>query len=312
MATKKAEHSSGLIKALKFMELCGSEHCFIGSNQVTAYTNSVAVGHPIEEDLNAIAHIKFLKNALLKSPLQTKITQLELSKLQVDTGEFTVYVNAGAEYAHTSPDEFVGQLPASLGASLASCLPLLVGNDSFGSAYLRNGSLFATNRRVLVEFWHGLHLPELLIPKELIKVFSKTKKQLAGFGFSENSVTLYFSDGSWAMARSKKPDWFEPYDFFNKTPNPVELSIEFAKAVSIIKPFCNEGKLYFIGNAICSHSSYDGAKFNIASSTPKAVFMLKDIEFLLSKFKQFDCVSDATKWEFFGDNVRAVVALIEE
>lgn len=315
MATKRAEHSSGLIRALKFMELSGSEHCFIGSNQITAYSESIAVGHPIEEDLNAIAHIKYLKNALLKSPTQTKITQLELSKLQVDTGEFTVYVNAGAEYAHTSPDAFVMQLPASLGQAMVALLPL-VGtsgdNPALGSILLRSGSMFATNRRVLAEYWHGIDLPVLNIPKELVKVVAKSKKNLSGFGFSENSITFYFTDGSWAMGRLVKGSWFEPTEFFNPNAKLVDIPKDFAQGISAIKPFVDAGKIYFPGNAVCSHKEYNGAKFNLANPTPEAIFALKDFEWILANFSWFDCNTDSGRWYFFGENIRCVLASIEE
>lgn len=312
MATKKPEHSSGLIKALKFVELSGSEHCFIGSNQITAYTDSIALGHPIEEDLNAIAHIKFLKNALLKSPNQTKITQLELAKLQVDTGEFTVYVNAEAAYVHACPDAFAGSLGGVLGEGFRVLAPLLtIGEKSetpiFSSILMRSGSIFASNRRVLAEFWHGFSTPELNIPKDLIKLIVKSKLEIVGFGFSENSVTFYFKNGSWAMGRLVKGNWIEPNQFFDSESKHVDIPSELVKGISAVRPFISEGNIYFNETSVCSHKSYDGAKFNLSFPHSNARFNFKDIEWIISNFTQFDC-SGLDKWSFFGNNIRAVIA----
>lgn len=306
---KKPEHSSRLIEGLSFVELSNAIYCEIGNNTITVATDDLCMGFPIEEDLHAKAHIAHLKNALLKSPDKTAITQLELTKLHVNSEKFEVYVNCECEIKHATPDNVLGIVSNDFTSFIKILLPLLslTGSPSQKSILSWNNSFFATNRKILVQIWHGENLPFFQMSKEFCKVVVKSKKQISAFGKSDNSITFYFSDGSWVMGRLVEGDWINPEEFLFNCEY-FDISNELELAFETVKDFCPSGVLHCRSGALASQpASQDGVIYPVANLPEGPSFTIKDFSFMLKNANKIN-MTKLDIWAFCKDNLRGIIS----
>jgi hypothetical protein len=313
MGRKKAEskHSNNLMNALKFVGMCGAEYCSIGSNIVTAFTDNICMGFPIEEDLNAQAHIKKLYQSLLKSGEIVAITQLELNKLHVNSGDLQVYIASSEKIIHIESDKKQIELDSRFTKSIENLLPIV---SAFGdqistkTILCHEQSMFATNRYILIEYWHGTSLPFLNMSKKFCDLILKTKKEVTFIGFSENSLTVYFKDESWIMGRVSKEQWINPYAILNKECNYKDISSEFLKALQAVPTFSDTGLAYCINGCLQSHpNAKDGASYPVPDLPEGSIFGVKELNFIYKNAMQID-MSNPNFLYFIGKNLRGAIS----
>jgi len=307
----KSEHSSKLINGLKFVSLSKAEYCSIANNLITAFTDDICMGFFIEENLNVHAHIKKLQQSLLKAIGQTTITQLELTKLHVNSGELQVYINCNAQIEHAKPDEKKIELNENFVKAIHTLLPLvsLHGNHISEKTMLANKqSLFATNRFIIVEYYHGIELPYLNISKKFCDLIIKAKKDAKYLGFSENSVTVYFVDDSWIMGRISKEEWFNPYSVIESKGNFQPISDEFKAALRSVPGFSDTGLAYCAKGCLQSHpDGKDGAFYPVPGLPEGAKYGVKDLAFLYKNGNEI-CFDNPKVLYFYGENLRGAIS----
>lgn len=311
MARKsKSEHSSNLASALKFVGMTGAEYCHIGSNLVTAFTDQIAIGFPIEEDLNAQAHIKNLYKSLCKSNEQTAITQLDLHKLHVNSGNLQVYIPCIEKINHIEPDKKVYEINESFVNNIEKVLPLVSAfgeHISMKTILIFNGCFFATNRFCIVQLFHGLNLPFLNISKKFCDLILKSKKKVSNLGYSENSITVYFEDESWIMGKISKEEWINPFSILDKVVNFNDFSLEMFKAIENVSSFSTSGKLYSKANCLQSHpEALEGASYPILGLPDGGIYGVKDLAFLAKNAQTFGV--DGLRLYFLGNNLRGCIS----
>lgn len=310
MRKSKSEHSATLIDALKFVGLSGAEYCSIGQGFVTAYTDAICMGHPITEDLNAQAHIKSLQQSLIKSEKETTITQLDLSKLQVNSGELQVYINCSDKVEQIKPDFNGIKINKLFTEALHILLPIVARTDSNVSArtiLVYGESLFATNRFMLVECWHGSNLPYTNMSRKFCDLIVKSKKEVAEFCSSTNSVTVYFNDGCWIMGRIDKENWINPFEHLHNPDGSVNIDDELRESLRLVPGFNGTDLAYQVAGRLQSDPAKGvGASYPCASMPDGAIYGTKDLKFLLKYGKQIS-FNEQTLY-FFGDKMRGVIS----
>jgi hypothetical protein len=313
MARQKAQstHSNNLMSALKFVGISGADFCSISQNIVTAFTEHVCIGHPIEEDLNAQAHIKKLYQSLLKSGEKTTITQLELSKLHVNSGVLQVYIACSEKINQILPDAPFIEIDRRFTDSIETLLPLVsVYGDTISTKTIlcNDKSMFATNRYILTEYWHGIYLPFLNMSKKFCDIVLKSKKEVNHLGYSENSITVYFKDKSWIMGRVSKDNWINPYAILDKRRCSYEpISDDFKMALKAVPGFSDSGLAYCASGCLQSHpSAKDGASYPVPGLPEGGVFGVKELNYLNKNADMLD-MSDKEFIMFTGKNIRGAI-----
>jgi hypothetical protein len=143
--------------------------------------------------------------------------------------------------------------------------------------------MVATDTAVMLEFWHGISLPTLILPKALVTVILNTDKKLKQFGYSENSCTFYYEDDSWIKTQTYAEPWPNVDVILNKPSKPEPLPVGFYDALRNIKPF-SEGKdlqktVYFVDGALQSHrDKCDGAVCEVPGVRHGPAFNIKRLE----------------------------------
>ncbi len=323
---KKETTSSILIDALKFIalaqrdkaKLTTKDFCQINNGFVTASDGVLTAGIKIEEDLNCAPHTGKLLSALIHCGRNLSITQLESKKLSVKSGKFSCFVPCYEfEDAIYSPDPMQIQIPPTIKAGFEAIAHLAKDNAQTvieSSIQLKSGSMVSSNAVVAIEFWHGVDLPILILPKVFVSAIHASQKTPIGIGFSESSATFWFSETQWLKTQLYGEAWPGiDYIFDMPTIDALPIPKKFFAGLRSIEDFCADGRekglAYLSTTGISSHpDGEEGATFAMKGLKPMCfnVRQLKNIE------KACDTIAfDENRAFFFGSNVRGVIMAIK-
>jgi hypothetical protein len=314
-----------LIAALKFISVAQKkigtaqqQFCAMAGNWIVASNEILTVGSKIPEDLNACPHTYQLLDALQKCGEELNITQLSENVLSIKSGEFRALIPCitGRELKFSCPDPMTFRIDNNIQKAF-DCIACLATEGAeyayLAAVLLKNATAVSTNGSAILEYWHGLQLPgEYLVPKASAIAVAKAEKNLAGFGFSPNSVTFYFEDESFIKTQLF-PDKFVDYqNVFNPNINVWPIPEQFYKAVRTIETFTNNSIVYFRRGALatadvqtteCTTYKIDGLPENMAFNTKNLLL----IEHAVEKVA-FDETTHSMY--FYGSNVRGALKAI--
>lgn len=323
---KVAPKKSSLEQALDFLSLAykagetQSTYCFMELGTAICFNMIIGVGTRIEEDIAACPHVGLLRSALDRCGTEYVITQLSTEKLLVRSGEFHAYIPCleAAALAWCQPDAALAPLDDRFREALEKVAGLAVTKaDSVleCSIQLNAGSVIATNRRVILEAWHGIDFPDgLLMPKVAFAKLNKVKKRLQSFGFSPTSLTLYFEDGSWLFTKLFQDKWpanVKEHLSIDNQSHPIDES--FFAAVKKVLPFSSSGAIWVEGNMVSSHPPFvkeegsglslpfDGLQFE-----PRT-YVGSDLLFVSHYATKWDANARNDGTSFFGNNLRGII-----
>lgn len=314
---------NNLSNALEFIALAQEKtgkpnetNCFIHNGFVTASNDFLTTSHLFENNIEACPKTIDFLNALKLCGKNFKITQLSLHKIAVQSGRLTAYIdcleNADALYI-TKPD----QPRIELTEAFLNCLKLLSPltdtkeqDIKTSSILLKSGTAVASkDQALLLEAYHGVHMPTIAVPSKAIKAVLKSKKTPSHLGFSDNSATFHFPDDSWIKTQFYEGDWPDTDSILNYPGNAmIEPPKGFFKALHKLKDFTDD--FIIIEDDKIKTSAVDNKGTEIKFKGFDKVAKL-NISYLLliEKFvKTIDIKADDHHCYFYGDDVRGVLA----
>lgn len=320
-AADKASASSELVKALKFVALAQREtgqayqtHVMLAHNQAVAFDGTIAAGHRIEDDLQACPHTVRLIDALAKCGESLSITQLDNDKLSIKSDKFKAFVPCVAVnmLATVAPDPPCAKIDDRIRTGFEVVGVLASDNAQHvltSSILLQSGSMIATDRQVMLEYWHGIDLPPgIVIPKAGAVAVVKAGKPLASLGFSGNSVTFYFEDGSWIRSQLYSEPWPDISKILNVRCNPWPMPESFYKAVDAVASFSETGNVFFGTNILRSHATDGiGASYEVTGLPNGPCYKAKHLKIIEPYVKTIDFIGVSGIAYFYGDNVRGAI-----
>lgn len=323
----KNKSSNQLLDALNFLSVISKDegtpyetHILLSNKTAVAYNDTLSAGVLTDIEVYAAPNTKMLLNGMSKCAEDYTLV-IDGTKIVVKSGKFKASIPC------IDPSLLSARLPDVPCAVIDDRL-----KEAFKAmdiikaepnaqrihllAFLLNGpSVITTDGRVLLEYWHGIDLPTLSIPKSVIAPILKNTKKLTQFGFSNNSATFFFEDNSWIKSQLYADEFpiGTIQNIMNRDSFPVELPKDFYNAISAVAPFSESGNIFFKRNLLCSHNTIeagathevdglpDGPKYNY-----RFMMMVKDyvekIDFKVSiDDKGYMCF-------FFGKNIRGVIA----
>lgn len=322
----KETTNSALMDALRFVSLAqrdvkqtGRDYCQISSNMITARGDILSAGIKVDEDLNCNPHTDNLISALNKCGKTLSITQLDASKLAVKSGKFSCFVPCVAEEVEARrPDAAQIELPASILAGFKAVAHLAQENANTvieSSILLKSGSMVATNSVVGIEYWHGVNLPQLVIPKSFVSAVSSVKFTPTHMGWSETTVTVWFGPDCWLKTQLYAEAWPDIGSVFEAPPiefKPVPAKL--FEAVRAVEDFCDDGKekgrVYLSEKALSSHKDPErGASYEM-KGLHKGCFAVKHLKAIEKVCAHIGFTEDRVY--FYGDKVRGVIAGMQD
>jgi hypothetical protein len=327
---RKPKDNSGaasLIEALKFIALAQQKegtppqtHCAISGGRIVAFDGTIAAGHLIEDDLHACPHTMRLLDALAKCGANLSITQLDSGRLSIKSERFKAFVPC-IEFEQLSaatlePDAPCAAIDDRIKAGFELVSPLIsesAPKAMLASALLQANSIVGTNGHVLIEYWHGIDLPpNLLIPKAAINAIVKTPKKLARFGFSPNSATFYFEDGSFIRTQLYAEQYADYQVILDYETNPWPLPAGFYDGLRKVQSLADDKIVRFTetGFVVRDANKLDSGSFDIEGLKPGLQFNIEYLLLLEPIFKQVHFDVSNNKTLFFGDDIKARGAIM--
>ena len=323
--TTAVNPAASLLAALKFIAVAQKkagtvqqQFGVISGNWAAASNGVLTVATKVEEDLSACPHTYQLIDALSKVGEELAITQLSPTSLAVVSGAFRALIPCVGfgDVGITGPDERCAVIDDRVKAAFEAVLPLATDGAQhahLAAVLLQSGSAVATNGHVLAEYWHGIDLPPMLIPKASAVAILKAGKALAGFGYSGPSATFWFEDDSFIKTQLFAEQFPNYQPLFNcEGLNPWPVPDEFYKAVRSIESFSRSGVVYFENGMLASNEQETEASTYKIEGLPEGMgFNAKYLLTVESSFKNVHFDEQSNKAFFFGENVRGVLMGID-
>lgn len=327
MAKKSETKTSpveALMRAMKFAKIAFREegetyqtHVILADKMLYAYDGLVACGHPIEEDIRACPQGTPLLAALARCKDAVALA-LSDGTLSLRSGKLRVAIpcadfGALRAFAADPPRLTIGE---PIRAALAACAPLLRETAQTTlevAARLASGSACASNRRTLVEYWHGFDLPgEALLPLAAIKAVLASPYELVAYGCSANSATFHFDNGAWIKTQFCAGKYPDITAILDKPVKPAKLPSDFYGAIKNVVAFADgTARVEYGPNGLTAQRS-DGltANFEVEPLEKKVVFNGADWLHIGEGIDQADFVSNPNVVYFFGQNMRGATATV--
>ena len=331
---KELSETEKLVKAIEFIAVAQKDpdknkdlgltyqaHMSLQRGSAVAFDGVLAAGTAIDlGDVVAAPQTFKLLAALKRCKAQYSVTQLESGAgLVIRSGQFRATVDAMplqdlATYSVYPDNPFVA-VDDRLKVGFNMLNPLLVENTQFvvtSTLLLQNGTMKATDRALLVEYWHGLQLPaSVVVPKAAVTAVAKCSKSLVALGGSSNSITFWFADNSWIKTQLHTEPWPNTDGIFNFAPVITELPKKLKEAVEAVAPFSPDGSVFLNKDEVASHlDNATGATHDCKGLEGGFIFNIKRLTDVLSFATHADWSSSNVGVYFQGENMRAMLARV--
>lgn len=311
--------SSTLLDALKFCSLAQSDkgtpyqtHCILNGKTVMTFDGTLAAGKMIDEEFSLICPQSAKLIAALEKCSGNYAIVNDQSTLKLKTEKLEVFIPClpWDVMQFITPDAAQYPLNDAVYKGFAIVLPVAEnGTGIFASILLRSGSILATDRSLMLEFWHGLELPPLPLPKIAVAAILKASKPLAWLGVSEGSATFWFDDGSWLKTLLHAERWPDVAPILDRPANAWPVPSDFFNGVRAVVAH-SEGFVHLGKNLISSHSietANVGASYQCDGVTSGPIFNAKKLLSIEPLTKTIDFIGSNNVSLFFGENLRGAI-----
>lgn len=280
--------------------------CVIGNGAITAHNSPLSAGILTEAAITAnppahqlIAALERCKDGYAMSELRGVVS--------VTSGPLRVSLPTVVGLAPCAPDGY----RADLGPGLFEAIGLIQHIADEDAEHIQSASICvqegwasSTNRNVILQAYHGLNLPTMMLPVRFVKRVNSVAKQIKGFGHSDRSFTVFFDDNSWMKTQLMDAEPL-PYARVANWDGPWLDMPDIWEALENVMPFRgNSDAVTFNTDAVQTPTaSYECSLGAIAKINAD---YLKAVKPFCDKF-----AIDKSKLYFYKQPVRGVIALME-
>lgn len=321
----KSKTASQLMEALAFVSIAGTkddqpykQHVALNSNFAVASDGQLTAGYPITEELECCPHLELLKKAISQCGNTLAIAEQENGALSIKGDKLRAMVpclpfSVMPDFDIMQPDPNIATIDDRIKAAFAVCGVMVSESGSRmveAALLLEANACTGTNGRVLMQYWHGIHLPpSLVVPKIFAAAVCKTKSPLVGFGFNPgHSVTFHFENGAWLKTLLYSDAYPDVAPIIDQQSVPLPVPEGFFEAIETVADFNEEGTATITDGEIVSHKGTEaaGAAYEIEGLKSDLSFKSEYIKMIAPFAKTID-LSKPDRAFFFGDNMRGVI-----
>jgi hypothetical protein len=310
-----------LVNALKFISLADHDkgtpnetHCILTNNWAQAYDGVIAASIPIQENITAIPHTSLLLSALSKCGQNLSVTQLDANRISIKSDKFRAIVPCldSNFLSMVAPDPPIALVSNALKLALETVAFLAKDSSDNvieASILMKEHSVIATDRALLLEAWHGIDLPPgIVLPKATVTALCKSVDKLTTFGFSNNTITFYFENRAWLRSSRYSDNWPDLHHLLDLPCNMQPIPKDFFAGVDAIEAFAHNDVLSFQENLLCAQGADGGvsASYEVVGLQPGPRFSAKRLKIIAPHCQFADFFVDR-KMIFCGNNVRGIL-----
>lgn len=230
-------------------------HCVIHGKMMTAYDGVLTIGMPIEEEFTACPNTKLFAKAMSACGENFTLTMQDPTTLIVRSGKFRAKVPCllPKDMPNPLPDAMV----APCGQSLVDAILSVAGLAAEGARRVIEASILvdgacatASDGMAMLQAYHGLNMPpSLILPKAFAMALAKMPGTISGFGYSVNTFTIHYPNGSFVKCQRFVEGWPDPASILDRYPSMAYADVPegFTEAVEQIAPFSENGDVYLNG-----------------------------------------------------------------
>lgn len=325
-AKASQKETSELLASLEFISLVNknkSNMALFRNGQLISTDNVVTIGIPINTDLNVCPNLEKTIAALKICGRSFDITQLPEDAILIKSGNFRAKISCIpvelVPINELQPD--IGQyvIDRRFTDALAGVSRIAVENATRlveTSVFCRNGTVISSDGKILLEIFHGISFPEIILPKHSASILAKTKKEPKLFGVSYNqenkisSITFHFEDKSWLKSQLYVESWPDINRILAATDFVLEdLPSDFFDACINISNFIDVGKPIFLEKEVIKNNINDNTASQVlkVGTTITAAFNPNYIKFLINYVDKIGYSERAHILYFYGKNARAAL-----
>lgn len=283
--------------------------------QVVAWDGVIAAGHCVEEALTCCPHRDRLRAALAKCGNSLNLTQLDSGRLSVKGQKLRAIVPClpADQMFPAEPDAPIAPLNDDVKAALVAVAKIIseAATDVIEASILIDGtSVFATNKKIILEAWHGVELPpRILVPRLFVAALAKQSKKLVSFGWnaSQNadgewqakSVTFHFEEGAWIKTLCYVDPYPDVAALVGINSFPKEVPEDLLEAVEACGEQTEEDAVYFVDNLVMSHRTAEvGSQYDVKGLAGDKGFPPKQLLMLAPFLQLMDATTYADRMTF--------------
>lgn len=280
--------------------------CVIANGAITAHNPPLSAGILTDAAITANPPCHQLIAALERCKDGYAMSELR-GVVNVNSGPLRVNLPTVAGLAPSAPDGYYSELAPALFEAIA-LIANIADEDAehiqSASVCVSEGLVSTTNRNVILQAYHGLNMPTLMLPKRFISRVLSVGKPIKGFGCSERSFTVFFDDKSWlrTMVMDAEP---LPYAKVCEWPGPWQPMPDIWEALEAIMPFRGNSDAVEICD---SRLQTPTASYQAPWDEPSIRINADYLKAVKPHVEQFAIDND--KFYFYKGNVRGVVALM--
>lgn len=315
---------SEILKGLKFVQgavakkdfVPALKHFLIENQTVRAFNGTLALCSPIPFDIackpDATSLIKAI--ACCEDTIQLNLTKA--GSLNIKSGKFKVLIKCIQEDTpHVEPEGLVVQFDGQVLYDGLKAVEPFIGNDASriwtNGVLIKDGSLFATNNVLLVQYWIGVAFPHVVnIPHAAIKEMLRIGEPPICAQLAENSITFHYSENRWIRSQLYVTDWPDLGRILNRESIQVPINEELFKGLVAIKSFVEDRIecVIFKPGAIATHDDETvGGSYEIEDMRYEGRYNLSMLALLEGKAQTIDWTGYPGPCIFQGGMLRGAI-----
>lgn len=311
-----------LLKTLKFVQgavarkdfVAALTHFRIKDNQIIGYNGKMALGGPIDIDLDVVPKATPLVKAIATCKDTVAMHLTKGGRLAIKSGKFKAYIDCTEEvFPEIEPEGQEYEMTGGFMDSVKQIAPYMAEDASrpwAAGMLFRGTSIFATNNIILIEKWVGNPFPvEVNIPRYAVKELLRIKEDPIRIQVCESSITFHFEGDRWLRSQISTLDWPDISRILDVPHGAKSIDPEFFELVEQLLPFTDDqDRVYFKGDSMTTHNEDElGASFEHAGLPTEGVFKAKQLASLNGLATHVDFNNYPSPCPFFGDQLRGAI-----
>ena len=296
---------SKLQKALSFVALSGAKECHFCDGMLYSIHENVIMEHRVDEQLNLSVGIKSFQAALKGVGENHALIEAEGSlQIKSDSLRFDLATSPTIPIPEIQIDMMIpGHAEILLALQAVSLLPKKTEDPRTLQIYSTGDSFVASNRRAILEAWHGMGIPIGCLPAHALKALNKIKEVCTGIGWNNQYLVFKFED-SRLIIPCIFGEWIDYEPFFDLEPI-HKADHEIKNALNEILPFCYN-VVTFKNDEI---SFFDVVRFLEWEYIGECDYYAEEMRYFIYYGECFNY--DNRKFLFYGDGIRGVISSVE-
>lgn len=231
-------------------------HFLINEGRIQAFNGSVALGCPIDVDLNCSPKADQFNRAMGSCDETTAIHLANNGKLVIRSGAFKTQVDCVDATTYPAIDPRGGkriEVTGNLVPALSTLAPFVADDNrnAWACGILFDAqSAFSTNNQVVVQYWLGFTFPARVnIPLAAVREIIRINETPSYIEQHENRLVFFYPGERWLSCQLLTAQWpniVATIEARFSTADLVGTDVSFFKALKKIAPFCGEqARVYF-------------------------------------------------------------------